>query len=190
METKVVVVLIRIENHDVLPRQQRHVEFESVERLLLYLTDTTTDREVSISSVGRVNEALWVLCVRSDPAFLKLCQRDGVCGICGGKLDPEEDVPQFNAQNFKAHLKKEWIYCDYCGRKIGTMQRHSIVDVFYQSTQQVDAQYEFTPALIECGHCQGTGEVEVYDDEGERFDICPACLGERHIKIEGDLMRL
>jgi len=75
------------------------------------------------------------------------------------------------------------------------MQHDSPVDIFYRSTRKINIEREFTPIPIDCGGCQGTGEIKLYDEEygvyptGE-YDVCPDCLGSKYIKIEKDLMQL
>lgn len=188
------ITVVRIENHDILPIQQRHIEVNSIEELFSYLSKTNTARQITISHVGMESDPLWILYIRSAPNFLKTCQEDGYCGICGAKVDPEAKMPQFNTDDEgRISVERDFVYCDCCGKKIGKMQHHSPIDIFHQSTKRIDVIHEFTPIPIECGFCGGSGKIKVYDGEGIpllEYHKCPYCLGEGHIEIECDLMQL
>lgn len=180
-------MIIRIENTDILPRQTIHMEFETIEQLLFYLNDTHNYRTIHISCIERANP-LWILYIQSDKEFLKECQKDGYCGICNGKIDCDAEMPQFNTDHFKNSLENDWIYCQYCGRQLGTMQHLSLIDLFNQCTNMENIEHKFIPANVECGRCQGTGEVDMYDEEYGAYpigkDACSFCLGKKYINID------
>jgi len=184
-----IMVVIRIENKNVIPIQQRHVEFKTVEELLLYLTNVSTAIEVSISSIEKMDDPLWILHVKSSPKFIEMCHADGICGTCWGIVDPKKPMPQYNVD--EDTIGSKWVHCASCGRRLGTMKEHSIIDIFYQSSQRINIEHPFTPIPFTCGTCQGTGTVETWDDDGIPtrifHDPCPTCHGKRMIKIEKDI---
>ena len=181
-------MMIRIENEDVLPKQVIHMNFETIDELLFYLNDTKTYRNIHISCIDKVENTLWILYLKSDKDFLKDCQKDGYCGICDGKIDCNTEMPQFNREHLKNSLQKDWIYCGNCGRQIGEMQHLSLIDIFNQCVNMDNVEHKFTSVNIECGRCQETGEIDIYDEEYGVYpigkDVCPFCFGKKYINIE------
>jgi len=191
-------MIIRIVNEDFVPRLTRHEEFQSIDELFNYLTNTSNSRKISISRIGDIIDCrLWIVYLRTPRGFLDLCQKDGVCGICLGKVNKEGNLRQFNLED---DYESGFVYCDGCGRKIGKRQSHSMVDIFNECANKLNIEHKFTPLPIECGHCQGTGQIEMWDVYysygGEnwhptgKFEPCSHCNGKKEFLIEQDLMWL
>lgn len=179
-------MLLRIENCDVIPIQRRYMEFGSIDELLSYLHRNKV-REISLHKIDKINESsLWILYMRTPKSFLKLCQNDGVCGVCLGKIDKEGDVRQFND---KKCYDCGFVYCNGCGRKIGKMNSKSIRDIFYENSRHSSIEYDFIPIPIDCGACGGTGQQEIYNGNfptGE-YEPCNTCDGSKMRTVKKDI---
>jgi hypothetical protein len=164
------------------------MNFETIDQLLFYLNDTHKYQTIHISCIDRPENPLWILFVQTDKEFLKECQKDGYCGICNGKIDCNAEMPQFNREHFKNSLQRDWIYCHYCGRQIGIMQHNTLIDIFNQCANMENVEHKFMSVNIECGRCQGSGEVDMYDEEVSAYpigkDVCPHCNGKKYMNVE------
>lgn len=180
--------LIRLENHNLIPIQQRHIRFINIDDLLTYLFNSESARSFSISKIH--GKSLWIIYVETKNDFLTLCQEKfGLCGVCGGKLNKNKGIRQYNKEK---NYKSNKVYCSACGRIIGNKKTMTLKDTFNQTTLHRDPKYKFTPTPIECGECNGSGKVEIYKDiypTGE-FENCPKCNGSGFFKINRDLMVL
>ena len=188
------MVRIKIENHDVLPREVKYFDFDTIDDLLLFLTDTDTRRNVHITTVGHEYDPTWLIYIESDREFLHILHKeDGMCGICGAMIDPDKEAPLFNRDTDDGNICRNFVYCDYCGHKLVKKQGKSLSDLFYEGTRQINIEYpaeEFVP--IPCGNCQGKGDFPIVNDWGYPIGgthPCPACMGKKFITIN-NIMQL
>ncbi|MFW9873039.1 MAG: hypothetical protein ACFFG0_08070 [Candidatus Thorarchaeota archaeon] len=189
-------MIIRIVNRDIIPRITRYEEFNSIEELLIYLTNTNNSRRISISKIDRSIDPLWILSLETPKGFLKLCQKDGICGICGGKIKIDGDLRQFTLDK---KYETNFTYCDGCGRKIGKQKSHDLIDIFNECANKLEVEYKFHGLPIECGECQGTGKKEIWKEIHKerddwyptgKYEPCPKCYGKKEFILDLDLMTI
>ncbi len=116
-----------IEDHTVIPFDIVHLEFKDVNALLDFLHDD--EPTCLVYSISKFNNE-WKIHVRGDDGFNKECHENGgVCGLCGGELDPSVPVKKRS----DLHVKNA-VVCGYCGRMLRNEKSPTIVDMFLEIT--------------------------------------------------------
>ena len=181
-------VTVKIENHDVLPVQTAYLTFETADGLLAFLHDSRILRHFQVTTVGRPENQMWVICIEAFGGYLEMCREGGMCGICVAVLDPDGEYPRRPDP-----IRADTVYCAYCARPVAKRKRSSLVDLFYEHTKKAVPERVTEPIPGLCGECGGAGGVPICDDWGEETGesaICPECAGTGEVRVPRNLLML
>lgn len=182
-------ITVKVENEDTIPRQTAYLEFSGADELLDFLHDSEVYRSFSVDTVGRPTDLTWLVRIWANAGWLEMCKDDGVCGICGASVDPEQPEPDFGPGTMEPGV----VYCAHCGRAIARKREKSISDLFHENTRKLTVEYPVEPIPAECGECGGSGVFEPRDRLGRpagEARPCGECGGSGKIRVPSNLLML